>query len=121
VLSDFPQNAQYVCETPRKDVDEQHFLFRVEGGADPHRLALRDAGVEGYDLGVLRSLEASDMIVGGAEGLVGLLIRSATRASSSVSASVCSTHLTSHLNACSNEGPTVMMPLGPDILSFKYM
>ena len=53
VLGDFPRYARHVRGTPRKyvsvcaeKVDEHHFLFGVEAGADPQRLAFRGPGVE---------------------------------------------------------------------------
>ena len=77
VLSDLPQDARHVRGTPREDVgigtekvDEHCFLFGVEGGADPQRLALAGTGVEGYSLGVLGSLEATRML-GGVVDIVG--------------------------------------------------
>jgi hypothetical protein len=45
--------------------------------------------------------------------------RSAMRASDSARASEYSTHSTSHSYACRYVGPTVMTPLGPDILSLR--
>jgi hypothetical protein len=47
VLGDFPRDAWHIRGAPREDVgvgaeevDEHRFLFGVEGGADPQRLAL---------------------------------------------------------------------------------
>jgi hypothetical protein len=42
-----------------------------------------------------------------------------TNASSSASASACSTHSTSQSNACSMDEPTVMTPFGPGFFIFK--
>jgi hypothetical protein len=51
VLDDLPRDAWHIRGAPREDagvgaeeVDEHHFLFWVEGGADPQRLALGTAG-----------------------------------------------------------------------------
>jgi hypothetical protein len=60
VLGDLPRDAWHDRGAPHKDVgvgaekvDEHHFLFRVEGGADPQHLALGGSAVEGYLLGLL--------------------------------------------------------------------
>ena len=57
VLGDLPRYARHVRGAPREDVcigvekvDEHHFLFAVEGGADLQRLAIGVARVEGYFL-----------------------------------------------------------------------
>ena len=54
VLGDLPRYARHVRGDPRKDVcvgaekvDEHHFLFAVEGGADLQRLVVGMARVEG--------------------------------------------------------------------------
>jgi hypothetical protein len=47
--------------------------------------------------------------------------RSAMRASDSARASAYSTHSTSHSYACRYVDPTVMTPLGPGILSLRYV
>jgi hypothetical protein len=54
-----------------EEVDEHHFLFWVEGGTGPQRLALGGSRVEGHLLGLLGSLEATHMLGGGVEALVG--------------------------------------------------
>jgi hypothetical protein len=81
VLSDLPRNSWHIRGAPRKDVDvgaeevdEHHFLFRVEGGADPQRLALGGDRVEGHLFGLLSSLEAADVLGGGVEVLVDQLL-----------------------------------------------
>jgi hypothetical protein len=43
-------------------VDEHHFLFRVEGGTYPQRLALGGSRVKGHLLCLLSSLEAARML-----------------------------------------------------------
>jgi hypothetical protein len=55
VLGDLPKDPWHVRGAPRKDVgvgakkvDEHHFLFWVEGGTDPQRLALGGSRVEGH-------------------------------------------------------------------------
>ena len=60
VLGDFPRYARHVRGTPRKDIsvgaekiDEHHFLFTVEGGADLQRLVVGAAWVEGHLLDTL--------------------------------------------------------------------
>jgi hypothetical protein len=54
VLGELPRYARRVRGAPRKDVcigaekvDEHHFLFAVEGGADLQRLVIRVIRVEG--------------------------------------------------------------------------
>ena len=60
VLGDLPRYARHVRGAPRKDVcvgaekvDEHHFLFVVEGGADLQRLVVGVIRVEGGVLGAL--------------------------------------------------------------------
>jgi hypothetical protein len=80
--------------------------------------ALGGSGIEGYVLGLLRGLGAACVLGRGVGALVGQLLHSATSISSSARASACSmhsTHLTSQLNACSIDEPTVMTPFGPGI------
>jgi hypothetical protein len=57
VLGDLPRDAWNIRGAPREDVgigsdeiDEHHFLFRVEGGTDPQHLALGGSRVEGTSL-----------------------------------------------------------------------
>ena len=66
VLGDLPQYARHVRGAPREDVgvgaekvDEYHFLFAAEGVADPQRLAIGTARVEGHFLDTLGRFEAS--------------------------------------------------------------
>jgi hypothetical protein len=56
-------------------VDEHHFLFRVKGGTDPQRVALRGSRVEGHLRGLLGSLEATSVLGGGVEVLVDQLLQ----------------------------------------------
>jgi hypothetical protein len=58
-----------------EEVDEHHFLFRVEGGTDPQRLALGGGRVEGHLFGLLSSLEAAGVLGGGVEVLVDQLLQ----------------------------------------------
>jgi hypothetical protein len=51
-------------------VTEHHFLFRVEGGTDPQRLAFGSSRVEGHLLAMLGSLEATRVLGTGVEVLV---------------------------------------------------
>ena len=60
VLSDLPRDARHVRGAPRKDVsvgaeevDEHHFLFAAERGADLQRLSIGGLRVEGNVLGAL--------------------------------------------------------------------
>src|SRR6185295_13637016 len=55
VLGDLPQYARHARGAPRKDVcvgaekvDEHHFLFAVEGGADLQRLVVGTIRIEGH-------------------------------------------------------------------------
>src|SRR6185312_16936452 len=64
VLGDLPRYARYVRGAPRKDiyvgaekVDEHHFLFAVECGADLQRLVVGVIWVEGHLLDTLGGLE----------------------------------------------------------------
>ena len=66
VLGDLPRYARHVRGAPRKDVcfgaenvDEHHFLFAVEGGADLQRLVVGAIRVEGHLLDTLGGFEAS--------------------------------------------------------------
>jgi hypothetical protein len=58
---------------------------------------------------------------GGVEVLVDQLLRFATSASSSASASACSTHSTSQSNVCSIDEPIVMTSFGLGIFILKYV
>jgi hypothetical protein len=91
----------------------------IEGGADPQRLALGGRRVEGDLLGLLRGLEGAGVLGGGVEVSLTIFSKVVTSASSSTSASACSTHSTSQSNACSMDEPTVMIPFGPGIFIFK--
>ena len=60
VLGNLPRYARHVRGAPRKDVcvgaekiDEHHSLFAAEGVADPQRLAVIMAWVEGHPLDTL--------------------------------------------------------------------
>ena len=77
VLGDLSRYARHVRGAPRKDIyvgaeeiDEHHFLFAVEGGADLQRLVIGVARVEGYLLDTLGGFEAPGMSVRGIQGLV---------------------------------------------------
>src|SRR6185437_1727720 len=66
VLGDLPRYARHIRGAPREDVsvgaekvNEHHFLFVVEGGADLQRLVVGLAWVEGHHLDTLGWLEAS--------------------------------------------------------------
>jgi hypothetical protein len=125
VLGDIPRYAMHVRGTPHKNfgvctekVDEHCFLFGVELGADPDLPAGVVAGVERDGLNRLSWLEVAGValrirhLLGealqvGDEGLglnEGLSILHAL-------------HVT--FVACRYVDPTVMTPLGPDILSLK--
>src|SRR6185369_14029169 len=76
VLGDLPRYARHVRGAPRKDIcvgaeeiDEHHFLFVVEGGADLQRLVVGVARVEGHLLDTLGGFEAPGMSVRGIQGL----------------------------------------------------
>jgi hypothetical protein len=83
VLGDLPRDAWHIRGAPREDVgvgaeevDEHHFLFGIEGGADPQRLALGGRRIEGDLLGLLRGLEGAGVLGGGVEVLVDNLLLS---------------------------------------------
>jgi hypothetical protein len=63
-----------------EEVDEHHFLFRVEGGTDPQHLALGGSRVEGHLFGLLSSLETVGVFGGGVEVLVDQLLQILSRA-----------------------------------------
>jgi hypothetical protein len=72
VLGDLPRDAWHIRGAPRKDVgicaeevDEHHFLFRVEDGTEPEHLALGGSRVEGHLFGLLNSLKAAGVIDSG--------------------------------------------------------
>jgi hypothetical protein len=82
VLGDLPRNAWHIRGAPRKDVsvgaeevDEHHFLFRIEGGTDPQHLALGGSRVEGHLFGLLGGLEAGGVLGGGVEVLIDQLLQ----------------------------------------------
>src|SRR4029078_3416348 len=72
VLGDLPRYARHIRGAPRKDVcvgaekvDEHHFLFAVEGGADLYRLVVGVAWVKGHLLDTLGRFEAPGVSVRG--------------------------------------------------------
>ena len=76
MLGNLSRYARHVRGSPRKDIcigaeeiDEHHFLFVVEGGADLQRLAVGVARVEGHLLDTLGGFEAPSMSVRGIQGL----------------------------------------------------
>ena len=76
VLGDLPRYARHVRGAPRKDVcvgaekvDEHHFLFAVEGGADLQHLVVGTIRIEGHLLDTLGGFEAPSMLVRGVQGL----------------------------------------------------
>ena len=76
VLGDLPRYARHVRGAPRKDVcvgaekvDEHHFLFAVEGGADLQRLVAGVIRVKGHLLDTLSGFETASMPVHGVQGL----------------------------------------------------
>ena len=82
VLGDLPRDAWHVRGAPREnvgvgaeEVDEHCFLFRIEGRADPQRLALGGRRVEGDPFGLLGGLERADVLGGGAEVVVDHLLQ----------------------------------------------
>ena len=83
VLGDLPRNARHVRGAPRKDVcvgaekvDEHHFLFAVEGGADLQRLVVGAIRVEGHLLDTFGGFEAACVPVRGIQGLACHLVQS---------------------------------------------
>jgi hypothetical protein len=125
VLGDIPWYARHVRGTPRKNfgvcaekVDEHCFLFGVELGADPDLLAGVVARVERDRLNRLSWFEVLAWRFASGTSLE-RHSRSAMRASDSARASAYSTHSTSHSYACQYVDPTVMTPLGLDILSLR--
>ena len=76
VLGDLPRYARHIRGAPHEDVsvgaekiDEHHFLFAVEGGADLQCLVVVVARVKGHLLDTLGGFEASYMSVRGVQGL----------------------------------------------------
>ena len=76
VLIDLPRYARHVRGAPREDVcvgaekvDEHHFLFAVEGGADLQRLVVGVIWVEGHLLDTFGGFEAARVPVRGVQGL----------------------------------------------------
>ena len=126
MLGDLPRYARHVRGAPREDVcvgaekvDEHHFLFAVEGGADLQRLVVGAIRVEGHLLDTLGGFEASRVSVHGVQGLAchsvkggceGLVLCLSFRALDALNVA---------LVACSNEEPMVMTPFGPGILSLR--
>ena len=77
VLGDFPRYARHVRGTPHEyvsisteKVDEHCFLFVVEARADPQRPAFKGPGFEEDELGLLRQLKASGVMLGVGDVLV---------------------------------------------------
>jgi hypothetical protein len=127
VLGDIPRYVGHVRGTPRKNfsicaekVDEHCFLFGVELGADPDLLAGVIPGVERDGLNRLGRFEVTGVAL-----RIGTSLerhsRLAMRASDSARASAYSMHSMSHSYACRYVDPTGMTPLGPDILSLRYV
>jgi hypothetical protein len=125
VLGDIPRYVGHVRGIPRKNVgvctekvDEHCFLSGIELGADPDLLGGVAAGVERDGFNRLYRLK-----VAGVALHVWRLLREALQVGDegpdSARASAYSTHSTSHSYACRYMGPTVMTPLGPDILSLR--
>ena len=103
VLGNLPRNARHVRGAPREDVgigaekvDEHHFLFVVEGGADLQRLAVGGLRVEGFVLGTLGRLEAARMSLCGVHGFVRHLLQVGGEGLVLCQGQARSTHSTSH-------------------------
>ena len=86
VLGDLPRYARHVRGAPREDVcvgtekvDENHFLFAVEGGADLQRLVAGMAQVEGRYLDTLGRLKTACVLVHGVHGFACHLVQSGCR------------------------------------------
>ena len=78
VFGDLPRDARHGRGAPREyvrvgaeEVDEHHFLFAAEGGADLQRLAIGGLRVEEDALGTLGRLEAARVSLCRVHGLVG--------------------------------------------------
>ena len=72
VLGDLPRYARHIRGAPREDVrvgaekvNEHHFLFVVEGGADLQRLVVGVIRVEGHLLDTFSGFEAARVPVHG--------------------------------------------------------
>ena len=81
MLSDLPRNARHVRGAPHEDVsvgaekvDEHHFLFAIEGGADLQCLAVGGLWVEGGVLGALGRLKVARMSLLRVHALLGHLL-----------------------------------------------
>jgi hypothetical protein len=99
-------------------VDEHCFLYGVKLGADPDLLGGVVAGVERDGFDRLCWFEVAGMALR-IWHLLGEVFHVGDEGSDSARASAYSTHTTSHSYACRYVGPTVMTPLGPDILSLR--
>ena len=76
MLGDLPRYARHIQGAPRENVsvgaekiDEHHFLFAVEGGADLQRLVVVLPRVKGHPLDALGGFEAPGVLVRGVQGL----------------------------------------------------
>src|SRR6185312_13198172 len=81
VLGDLPRYARHVRGAPHKDVcvsvekvDEHHFLFAIEGGADLQRLVVGVSRVKGHLLDTLGWFKAARVSVRGVQGLACYLV-----------------------------------------------
>ena len=90
VLSDLPRYARHIRGAPHEDVsvgadkiDEHHFLFAVEGGADLQRLVVGVARIEGHLLDTLGGFEAPSISVRGVQGLARHFVKGGCEGSSS--------------------------------------
>jgi hypothetical protein len=125
VLSDLPRDAWHIRGAPREDVgvgaekvDEQHFLFRVEGGTDPQCLALGAARSRGHLIGLLGSLKVARVLGEGVEVLVDQLLQACDER---LVKRQCLSVLHALDATCSVNEPTVMTPFGPDIFILRYV
>jgi hypothetical protein len=125
VLGDIPRYARHVRGTPHKNfgvcaekLDEHCFLFGVELGADPDLPTGVVARVERDGLNHLSWFE-----VVGVALRIGHLLGEATQVGDEglglSEGSAYSTHSMLHSYACRYVDPTVMIPLGPGILSLR--